>query len=262
MIPLIAGAQAATTGASAITEAIKALYGVAKDINGFIDSHISEMKDSSNPTIARTGRVLEGAKYGFGIGFITPIAIIATGQLLLGNPLAVITTAATAMTLTNPIAMTCAAIGAIYYGWGALTDEEQGEALDKLSKGLNIGIELMQAMIRFVINTMKDLFSSKNIDEIKAYIGSAAEVFGKSVGDITHKVADVVSDSFVSIKKKTGEVVDKTVDLATHAPEAAIGTASDAYTSLKNTAADAYDSITNKTRKSESKETETKDDVQ
>ena len=35
------------------------------------------------------------------------------------------------------IAMTCAAIGAIYYGWSALSDVEREEMLDKLSKGLD-----------------------------------------------------------------------------------------------------------------------------
>jgi hypothetical protein len=30
--------------------------------------------------------------------------------------------------------MTCAAIGAIYYGWGALSDVERDEILEKLSQ--------------------------------------------------------------------------------------------------------------------------------
>ena len=133
---------------SVIAQAIKALYGAAEDINEFLDKHIVEMKDSENPTIARTGRVLEMAKYGFGIGYITPVIVIAVGQLLLGNPLSAAVTVVTAATFTNPIAMTCAAIGAIYYGWGALTEVERSEILEKLSNGLEVGIELIKSATR------------------------------------------------------------------------------------------------------------------
>ena len=101
-------------GLSAIAQAIKALYGMAVEINDFLDKHIEEMKGSDNPTISRTGRVLEMAKYGFGIGYISSVTIIAVGQLLLGNTLGAVTTVASAAVLSNPIAMTCAAIGAIY----------------------------------------------------------------------------------------------------------------------------------------------------
>jgi hypothetical protein len=72
-------------GLSAIAVAIKALYGVGPDINGYIDKHIEDMKGSDKLTVSRTGRVIGAAKTGFGIGYVTPGAIIATGQLLLGN---------------------------------------------------------------------------------------------------------------------------------------------------------------------------------
>jgi hypothetical protein len=110
--------------------------------------------------------------------------------------------------------MTCAAIGAIYYGWGALSDVERNEMLAKLSKGLEIGIELINAMVRFVVETTKGLLDSKNFEEMKKYIGSAASVFGKTLSDVTHKFSDVVSDTFVVVKKKTGEAVTKTGELA------------------------------------------------
>jgi len=203
--------------ASVMTAAIKTLYGIANSVNEFLDNHIQEMRDSENPTISRTGRVLEAAKFGFGIGYITPVVVIAVGQLLLGNPLSVIATAATAATLTNPIAMTCAAVGAIYYGWGALTDQERNEILEKLSKGLEIGIELIKSVIAFIVEKTKELLSSKNLEEFKKYIGSAAAVFGKTLGDVTRKLTDVVGDTFDVFRKKTGEVVDKTVDLASDA---------------------------------------------
>ncbi|PKO71531.1 MAG: hypothetical protein CVU20_06625 [Betaproteobacteria bacterium HGW-Betaproteobacteria-14] len=211
-LPLAGAPMAAGFVLSAMAQTIKALYGMATDINEFLDKHVEEMKGSENPTISRTGRVLEMAKYGFGIGYITPVIIISVGQLLLGNTLAAISTAATAATLTNPIAMTCAAVGAIYYGWGALSDVERDELLEKLSKGLEIGIELIKSVVRFIIDKTKDLLTSKNIDEFKKYIGSAAAVFGKNLGDVTHKITDVVSDTFDAFKRKSGEVIDKTAD--------------------------------------------------
>ena len=210
---------------SAIAQAIKALYGMAEDVNEFHDKHIEEMKSSDNPTISRTGRVLEMAKYGFGIGYITPVIVIATGQLLLGNTLSALATVATAATLSNPVAMTCAAIGAIYYGWGALTDVERNEILDKLGKGLDVGIELIKSIVHFIVDKTKELLNSKNIEEMKKFIAAAAATFGKTLGDVTHKITDVVSDSFDVFRKKSGVAIDRTVDLA-----------SDAYVTVKETA--------------------------
>ena len=70
---------------SGMVLAIKTLYGIAGAINEFIDDHIEKLKASDNPLIASTGRVLEGAKYGFGVGYVSSVAIIAVGQVLLGN---------------------------------------------------------------------------------------------------------------------------------------------------------------------------------
>lgn len=202
---------------STMAKAIQALYGMAVDVNEYLDQHIKDMTGSDNPTISRTGRILEMAKLGFGIGYITPVAIIAVGQLLLGNTLSAIATVATATTFTNPIAMTCAAIGAIYYGWGALSEVERGEMLEKLSRGLEIGIELIKSMVNFIINKTKELLSSKNIEEITKYLESAAALFGKSLGDVTHKLSDVVSDTFDVFKKKSGVVIERTFEAATEA---------------------------------------------
>ena len=121
---------------------------MAVEINEYLDKHIADMKGSENPTISRTGRVLEMAKFGFGIGYITSVVVIAAGQLLLGNPLVAINKVVASATLSNPIAMTCGAIGAVYYGWGALSDIERNEILDKLSRGLDVGIELIKSIGR------------------------------------------------------------------------------------------------------------------
>jgi len=231
--PLMAGVEAV------MVASIKALYGTAESINDFLNDHIEEMQKSENPTISRTGRVLEMAKYGFGIGYITPVVIIAAGQLILGNSLSAVTTAATTVTLTNPIAMTCAAVGAIYYGWSALSEQEKNELLEKLSHGLEIGIEMIKSVIRFVIDKTKEFWNSENLSEIKKNISTAAEIFGKTLGDVTHKISDKFSDGLNTIKTKTIDAMDKSVDFA-----------SDAYVAVKEKtekaaefAADAYDSV-------------------
>lgn len=226
---------AAAFGASAIVEVIQKLYGVANDINDFLNKHIEEMKASDNPTINRTGRVLEGAKFGFGIGCMTSIIVISVGQLLLGNSLAAVSTVATAATFSNPIAMTCAAVGAIYYGWSALSDTERDEILDKLSAGLAVGIELIKSIIRFVVDQLKSMMSSKNLEEIKKFISTGASVFGKTLGDVTHKMTDKVNDTFVLVKNKSSDAMVKT-----------IGVASDTYRMASETGEKAADGIKGK----------------
>jgi hypothetical protein len=218
-----------------MVESIKGLYGISTAFNDFIDKHINEMKAAENPTISRTGRVMEQAKYGFGLGYISSVVIIGTGQLLLGNTLSAVATAATAATLSNPAAMTCAACGAIYYGWGALSDQERNEILDKLSQGLAIGVELIRSIIRFVIGKTKELLTTKNFEEIKKYVGSAAAVFGKTLGDVTHKLSDMVSDSYHIFKEKTGDAIDKTVDLSSTAYDAMKNSAEKATSCTVNT---------------------------
>lgn len=241
-------------GLSAMAAAIKALYGMPGKIDDFLNEHIETMKSSENHTIARTGAILQMAKLGFGIGYITPVVIIAAGQFLLGNTLAAVTTLGTAATLSNPIAMTCAAIGAIYYGWGALSDVERNEILDRISKGLEIGIELIKSIVKFVTDKTKELLSSKNIEEIKKYVGSAAAVFGKTLGEVTHKVADMVGDTFNVVKKKSGEAMDFTMDAASEtfhvvkkksgeAMDMTSNAASSAYRSVSETASDTYHTV-------------------
>ena len=237
-IPL-AGAALAL---SPIAQAVATLYGMGAAIDDYLDRHIQDMKGAKNPTVSRTGTVLEMAKFGFGVGYLTSVVVISVGQYLLGNTLAAVTTVATAATMTNPVAMTCAAVGAVYYGWGALSDAERNTILDNLSKGLDIGIEFIKSIIAFLIDTTKKLLSSKNIEEMKGYISSAASVFGKTLSDVTHKLSDVVSDTFDVFCKKSNEAIDSTIDLA-----------SDAYTTVKVTAGKAADGTKESLEKLKSK---------
>lgn len=205
------------SGLTVIAKAIKGLYGVAADLGEYFDEHIKEMKGNDNVVIARTGRVLEAAKYGFGLGYLSSTIIIAAGQILLGNTFSAIVTVATAATLTNPIAMTCAAVGAIFYGWHALSDRERNEILEKLGHGLQVGVELIKAVVGFVIDKTRELLSSKNIEEIKRFIAEGAAVFGRTLGSVTHRVTDIVGDAIDSARHTAGEAMGKTAEVASGA---------------------------------------------
>jgi len=191
-------------GLSVTGQAVAALYGITSGINDYVNQHLEDMKASSNPTVERTGRILEMAKYGFGLGYLSSVTVIAVGQFLLGITLTAISTVATAATLSNPIAMTCAAMGAIFYGWSALSDDERNAMLDKLAKRLEIGVELIKALIDFVIHADKDLFGTRRLKEFKTFIADNAALFGRSLPDVTRLTVDVFGDAASTVKKYAG----------------------------------------------------------
>ena len=222
---------------SAMAKAVAGLYGVATDINDFLNRHIQDMQSSANATIATTGRIMEMAKYGFGIGYLSSVTIIAVGQLLLGNTFAAVATAATAATLSNPIAMTCGAVGAIVYGWSALSDEEKNALLDKLSHGLEIGVELIRSIIAFVINKAKELLSSQVLKDFKHYIADKAALFGRSLSDVTHSTVDLISDTASTVKRHAESAIASTVKVAGEAS----GRVGDTFSDLGRAAGQAID---------------------
>ena len=244
---------------SPIAQIIAVMYQITKDINNGINNLIDDMKQSENTTISRTGRVLEGAKYGFGVGYMTPVIVVAVGQLLLGNPLHALGHAAV-MAWPNPISMTCAAVGAILYGWNALTPQERDETLEKLSKGLEVGIELIKSIVHFVIDKTKEILSSENIEELKKYIGSVAATFGKTLSDVTRKVTDIVSDGYDILKRKSGDVADKTVNIASDAYRSGVETAEKAANTVMGTAGNVANVIREKLGKPTSNDS-TKNDT-
>ncbi|MDD0838147.1 hypothetical protein PSQ40_06145 [Curvibacter sp. HBC61] len=215
---------------SLIASAVSALYGMGSNINDFIDRHIEDMQSSANKTISTTGQVLEAAKFGFGLGYLSSVTIIAVGQCLLGNTFAALGTVATAATISNPIAMTCGAVGAILYGWNALSDAERSSVLDTLAKGLGIGVELIRSLIAFVINTAKSLFSSPVLKDLKVYVASRAELFGKTLSDVTRQTVDILADAAQAAKQKAIQAYDATAQVAQTAGEA-IGESFDELTS-------------------------------
>jgi hypothetical protein len=190
--------------------AIGGIYGVVgtlAHVNSFFNEHIERLKASDNKIIASTGRVLEGAKFGFGLGYAGSIAILAAGQLLLGNTLAAVAVVGSGMVVANPIAMTCAAIGAVYYGWAALTEEERSAIVDRLAEGLEMGTELIRSLISFAIRTTSDLLSSKQLQEFKTFIANQAAQFGKSLYDVTHQMADFVKGTAIKAGDLTGQAL-------------------------------------------------------
>lgn len=229
------------------------MYKLAKNVNDGIDKLIDDMKGAKNPAISRTGRVLEAAKLGFGLGYVTPVVIVAVGQLLLGNNLVVVVGKTAAMAWPNPISMTCAAIGAILYGWNTLSEQERGEILEKLSKGLEVGAELIKSIVRFVIETSKKMLSSKNLEDIKQFVESTAVVFGKTISDVTHKFTDIVSDSYDTVKKKTSVAVRRTVNVASEAYRVTSETAGKAADNILETADNTAVKIRKKAKKVVSK---------
>ena len=96
--------------------------------------------------------------------------------------------------------------------------------------------------------------------EIKVFVASAAATFGRTLGNITKKVADKAGDALNVVRKKSGKVADKAADIASDAYDSAKETAgkaadfaSEAYDSAKETAGKASDSVRAKIRKTSSK---------
>lgn len=182
---------------SAMGKAIVALYGISKNINDFMDEHIDSMKKSDNVSISRVGSVLEGAKFGFGLGYLTSMIVMAGGQLLLGNTLAAISTVTA---VTNPVAMTCAAVGAIYFGWTALNEAERDAIVQKLIAGFEVGSELIRAIFNSIVEKFKAFANSEWLKDLRKIVGEAAGHFGRKFSDISGKVKDKVYDYWDAAK--------------------------------------------------------------
>lgn len=195
-----------------IVEAIRLLYGTAKTINDFIDEQIDSMKSSAKEAVQVCGKILEGVKYGFGIGYMTSIVTITVGHLLMGNPLsaggAMLGGVTGVAAFTNPIAMTCAAIGAIYYGWNALDEHEKEAIIERVVADFKIGVELIKSIINYVITKTKELMSSDALADIKGYVQESAKKFGKTLSDVTRNLKDKMFDTAEYVKDKAEDVGD------------------------------------------------------
>jgi uncharacterized protein YaaW (UPF0174 family) len=182
----------AAFGVSKLTKAVQSLYGAAKGLNVYIDQHIETMQVSADESVAATGRVLEGAKQGLLVGYAAPVVIIAAGQLLLGNPLSAVGTVATAATLMNPVASTCAAVGAIWFGWKALSDAEQQAVLEKLSRGFELSVDVILTVINFALDMLKKALGSKQLEALRSRLVEFSSRLGRSLYSITGSLKDLV----------------------------------------------------------------------
>jgi hypothetical protein len=187
VIASTAGLISGNFAISAMGQAIASLYGVTSGIDEFMDRHIAQMRRSDQPMIERTGRILEATKFGFGLGYLSSVVVIAVGQLLLGNSLTALGTVSSAVIGANPVAMTCAAFGAIYYGWTALSDVERNKIVDAVSTGLSVGVELLKSILSFVIKTADDLMSSSVLSELAESVSVGMKRFGNTMLDMARQ---------------------------------------------------------------------------
>ncbi|MBK9003077.1 MAG: hypothetical protein IPM67_06650 [Sphingomonadales bacterium] len=164
----------------------------SKALSSFFTGHVGAMQTSDNEMIARTGRVLEAVTVGYGLGYVAPVAVIAAGQLMLGNPLGAAKTVGTAAIGMNPAAATCAAMGAIYFGYNALSEAEREDFLNKLETGLSIGRELIKSILAFAISCLASMLNSELIKKLRGYVVEYATQFGTSIAAITKSLSDNV----------------------------------------------------------------------
>lgn len=172
------------TGAEGVL-ALAGRYGVG-DVARFLLDHVDALKNPDAGELAnRCGDVLDQVIGGFGIGAETGLALIGVGQVLLGNPM---TAASAAAVATNPVAMTCAAVGAVYYGWSALRDHEREAALTLVGKAFGIGSELVRAVVDLALKLLRQLASFAR--ELKKWVAEATAAFGGSLSDVTRAFSD------------------------------------------------------------------------
>jgi hypothetical protein len=249
LLALTSGMVGSTT-LTVMAKAIYGLYGMTGSMNTFFDGHLREMKGSDNQMISQTGAVLEGAKFGFGLGYMSSVVIVAMGQHLLGNTLGAVSTVASAVALTNPVAMTCAAVGAIYYGWHALSLAQQNSVLESVTRGLELGAELVKSVVQFLITKTKEVMSSQTLAEFKVLMKEYAAVFGKTLYDITGKVSDLVvvaAEKVGQLSRFAGEAATSAVDTTTSALKVALTKTTEAASSAAESTSGAFKGAYEKT---------------
>ncbi len=184
--------DAYSCGGTKVTEtdgmrAVGASYGVSSGVAAFFQEHVSELRQSENPVAARCGEVLRLVGEGWQAGLATAPIVVGIGQRILGNPLA---PAVVSIGSTNPVAQKCGAIGAIYYGWSALSDAEKRMALDGVSRLFDVGVEFVRGIVDFTISTLKSLLNKENLAALRYYVAEAANIFGRTFADVTGKLSD------------------------------------------------------------------------
>ena len=196
-----------------------------KEANEVTDSMIDNLKNNENLTVNRIGRVLEGTKFGFLMGYVSPSILTAVGVCLTTGDLVLAASGGIAV-LGNPIAGTCAAVGAVFFGWSALNDTEREEVLNQVGKFLNVGWEQIKAVVNFAIKTMKELLSADNIQEMKETVAQAATAVGRHISDITKSVRDKFGKVVESVENTVTAAVNAITDATASASETTVAMAS------------------------------------
>lgn len=171
--------------------ALGQLYGFGKHAAAFAIEHVDTLKHADNPLANRCGEVLDSVIAGFGIGEKAGLTLIGMGQSLLGNPLM---GGAAVAAGVSPIVLTCASIGAIHYGWSALSETERQKMLELVGAAFDLGVELVRAIVRFALDTIRLLLSRQNLAEIRRFVASIAEMFGKRLSEVTGLMTDRVAE--------------------------------------------------------------------
>ena len=199
LITALAGAGHAVSGIAA----------AVKEANDLTDSMIANLKANENLTVNRVGRVLEGVKFGFLLGYVSPSILTAVGVCLTTGSLTMATGAGIAL-IANPVAGVSAAVGAVFFGWKALNDREREDVINQVGEFLKIGVEQIKAVVEFAIKLMKDLFTADNIQEIKETVAEAATIVGRHISDITKSVGDKVAKFCQSIASTANSISNGT----------------------------------------------------
>jgi hypothetical protein len=164
-------------------------YGVDARDDGdrarFVEQHLASLERVDNEVIARSGAVLRKVRDGYGLGYKVPLALMAAGQALLGIDFAI----SAPFIASNPAALTCAAIGAIYYGYNALSEEERQQLNARIGAAFDFGVELVRNLIQFCIEALKAALDS---DAFKVMKDMVAQRFGLTIADITRSIRDRV----------------------------------------------------------------------
>lgn len=171
--------------------ALAGIYGFAENAAAFAIQHIETLKAADNLLANRCGQVLEAANAGFGIGAETALVLIGVGQGLLGNPL---TAGAAVPAGANPVVITCAAIGAIHYGWQAMSESEKEALLGTVGAAFQVGAEFIRSVTSFAFGLIQSLMSQENYQELKKLVATAAAAFGRHLSDVTGALSDRVAE--------------------------------------------------------------------
>lgn len=171
-----------------------ATYGTPEQLDDFFAGHLKTMRDAERATVRRAGQVLTETFNGYGIGYRAPAGLIAMGQIILGNLLIDVMVPFAPVFLSNSLAMTCGALGAVYYGYQALTPEEKDALVAKVAAGFDIGRQLVRDMARFAIGLFAKLLDGEQLAELKNWLKEAAHSVGRHSSDITRNLSDRIAD--------------------------------------------------------------------